>query len=319
MQHLASCQWGVMMHKKEYPRSGFTRFFAIGVLLAAALLTWEFLGPQPGPRHIGRSLLSVLQASLDSRRVKESGAQAYANIIFLHHSTGERLIEAGHLREELRIHGYALWDHGYNFQGLHDPEGIPAGYSYNIPSDNTDPLGLAQILTQPHLPLPTNTLSGLLQHEVILLKSCFTPTSEIADDARLEAYMQAYLDMRTAIANHPEKLFIILTQPPLNPDATHPQQAARARKLADWLASNDFHGELDNLVVFDLFDRLAESDPSAPDFNMLRQEYRDGLDSHPNQLANETIAPVLADFIIQAIERYRQAIREGTFSLHSSS
>lgn len=301
------------------PSPGYTRYFALGVLLAAALLAWEFLGPQPGPRRIGRSLLSAARATIDSRRVRESGAEAYTNIVFLHHSTGEHLIQAGELRARLRTQGYLLWDHGYNFQGLRDPEGIPTGYSYNIPNNNTDPQGLAQVFNQPELPLPVNALSGLLQHDVIMLKSCFTPTSEIADEAQLETYQQAYREMRNVIARHPEKLFILLTQPPLNPASTDSEQAARARRLADWLVSEDFQAGLPNLVVFDLFDRLAESDPTSPDFSMLSQEYRDGLDSHPNWIASKTIAPELADYIVQAIENYRQDMQPGTYSSSSSS
>ncbi len=37
---------------------------------------------------------------------------------------------------------------------------------------------------------------------------------------------------------------------------------------------------------------------------MLRQGYRDGEDSHPNRKANETIAPIFVEFVIDAIEDY---------------
>jgi hypothetical protein len=58
-------------------------------------------------------------------------------------------------------------------------------------------------------------------------------------------------------------------------------------------------------LTFDLFGNLAESDPASLDYNMLRKDYRDGSDSHPNRIANETIGPLFADFVIQAIQNYR--------------
>ena len=58
-------------------------------------------------------------------------------------------------------------------------------------------------------------------------------------------------------------------------------------------------------MVFDLFDRLAVTDGSSPDANMLRPEYRNGGDSHPNTRANEEISSEVADFIQQSIEAFR--------------
>jgi hypothetical protein len=54
-----------------------------------------------------------------------------------------------------------------------------------------------------------------------------------------------------------------------------------------------------------LFDRLAAADGSGAEANMLRPEYRNGGDSHPNTQANEAIAPELARFIEQAVEGSR--------------
>lgn len=104
---------------------------------------------------------------------------------------------------------------------------------------------------------------------------------------------------------HPEKLFLLLTQPPLNPAETDPDEARRARQLADWLMSAEFKGDLANLYVFDLFDRLAVADDRSPEANMLRPEYRNGADSHPNTRANQEIAPAIADFILLSIEKFR--------------
>lgn len=106
-------------------------------------------------------------------------------MVWLHHSVGNNLIEQGGVRELFTAAGYQFWDQGYNWQQLRDPNGRTTGYAYTVPDDNTDPDGLARIFSQPAYDLPLNTLSGLLQHEVILFKSCF-PASAIGTDADLQ-------------------------------------------------------------------------------------------------------------------------------------
>jgi hypothetical protein len=262
-----------------------------------------------GPRRMARIALDTTRAVLDSRRVRSLSQGNYTNLVFLHQSTGANLIREGHMREQLAGSGLQLWDQGYNYLGITDPQGNPAGYSYSVLNDLTDPTALEQIFRQREYALPLNTLSGLLQHEVIILKSCFDPTSRIESDEQLEEYKAAYLEIRQRINEHPEKLFILLTQPPLNPAETDAGQAARARMLADWLISDEFKSGLANLYVFDLFDRLAAAPGSGPEANTLRPEYRDGDDSHPNKRANEEIAPEVAAFIAQAVNEFRDQVR----------
>jgi len=230
----------------------------------------------------------------------------YTNVIFLHHSTGQNLIEQGGVRERFSEAGYQFWDHGYNGEGLRRPDGSYTGYSYWIPGDNTDPDGLAEIFEQRVYPVPLNALSGLLQHEVIVFKSCF-PTSNITSDEQLEQYQDWYLAMRNAMDSHPDRVFIVMSPPPLNPAATTPEAATRARAFADWLTSDAYLDGHANVFAFDLFDHLAEGDPGAPDYSMLRAEYRAGEDSHPNQVANEVVGPVFADSVMEAARSYSEA------------
>jgi hypothetical protein len=275
----------------------------LALFLAARLLA----GYWPGPRALLRMIVNVGRAAADAPAVTAANHGQFTNIVFLHHSTGDNLIAQGALREQFTEAGFAFWDHTYNEQGLRRPDGTPAGYSYSVPADNTDPDGLALIFGQPGAGLPLNTLSGLLQHEVIVLKSCFAPANQIASDAQLSQHKDRYLGMRDAMDRHPDKLFVVATTPPLNPAETNAGEAARAAELARWLASDAFHGGRANIVVFDLYSRLAEGDPAAPDYGMLREEFRDGADSHPNRTANEVIGPQFADFIIDAILRHRAA------------
>jgi hypothetical protein len=256
-------------------------------------------------KSFGRAIVNVIQAAQQQPSVAARQGE-WRDVIFLHHSVGENLIAQGQVRESLAAAGYSFWDQDYNWKGLRDPQGNPTGYSYNVPGDNTDPDGLNNIFSQPIFGLPLNTLSGLMQHDVIAFKSCY-PASAIKSDAQLEQHKAWYLKIREFMDQHPEKLFVVVTQPPLNPAETSPDAAARARLFANWLKSDEFLQSRPNVVTFDLFDRLAERDVAAPDANMLRADYRQGSDSHPTQVANQLVGPQLATFIIEAAEQYRRS------------
>ena len=277
----------------------------IGLVLVLSLVGFLSLralqGRGLGLRSLPRNIISAVRAVNDRQTVSQYNQGKFTNVIFLHHSTGENLILQGGVRELFTQAGYDFWDHGYNPQGLRDPTGKYTGYSYIVPRDNTDPDGMARIFSQRVYDIPINTLSGLLQHEVIIIKSCFAPANNIKSDGQLETYKSWYLGVRDTMDRYPDKTFVIVTSPPLNPAETNSEEATRARAFADWLKSEEFLSGHPNIFTFDLFGNLAEENPAATDFNMLRQTYRNGGDSHPNQLANETIGPVLVDFVTEAI------------------
>ena len=253
-------------------------------------------------------LADLGRAVLDSRSVASYPQGNFTDVVFLHHSVGRNLIEQGGIRNGFAAAGFSFWDHDYNWEGLRYPDGRRAGYSYVIPDEDTDPDGLARIFAQRAYGLPLNALSGLLQHEVIAFKSCY-PASGILSDEQLATYKSHYLSIRDVMDQHRDKIFIVMTPPPLNPVETSLEAAARARAFADWVKSDEYLRGHPNVFAFDLFDALAESDPALPDANMLREPYRLGADSHPNQKANEAIGPVFVDFVLKAVERYRGMAR----------
>jgi hypothetical protein len=75
-----------------------------------------------------------------------------------------------------------------------------------------------------------------------------------------------------------------------------------------WLTSEEYLSGHANITKFDFYDFLAESNPASSEYNMLRDAYRTGTDSHPNQVANQTIGPLLVVFIIDAIEEYKNTM-----------
>jgi hypothetical protein len=225
-------------------------------------------------------------------------------IIFLHHSCGENLINEGGVREGLSAlgadaeHPYEFYDHGYNGDGLRDADGSYTGRDFDVPDDNTDPDGIAAIFSQPLHDPPDNTFSHLMQYDVIAFKSCF-PTSNIGSDEQLEEYRGYYLTARDRMDQYPDKVFIVVTQPPQVPGSSDADEARRARALADWLASDDFLGGHPNAFTFDFFGLLA-----GPD-SFLKPEYRyDDYEGHPNERANREIGPLFVAFIDEAIRSY---------------
>jgi hypothetical protein len=224
-------------------------------------------------------------------------AQA-TRIVFLHHSCGENLINQGDVREGLTALGYEFYDHGYNEEGLRLADGSYTGTNFGVPGDNTDPDGFADIFAQPLHDPPDNTFSHLMQYDVIAFKSCY-PVSNIWGDEQLAEYQSYYLSIRDRMDQYPDKIFVIVTQPPQVPANSDPAEAARARAFVNWLQSDEYLAGHPNVFVFDFFGLLADDD------NFLRPEYRlDEYDGHPNQRANRDIGPLFVAFIDEAIHSY---------------
>lgn len=228
------------------------------------------------------------------------------NLFFLHHSTGDGLVVEGEMRRAVtafntaRGTDFVFWDHGYNGDGLRNPGGEQTGTNYAIPNDNTDPEGLCYLFTSSNTDAAAAREKILANHQVIAFKSCF-PASEIGDDETLERYRTWYLDMRAFFRLHPEKLFVVMSPPPLHRRATSPESAARARTFAQWLGSAEYLDGCPNVACFDLFDRLAGSD------NFLKYGYEldhGSDDSHPNRAANRAVGPAFARFLMEAALAY---------------
>jgi hypothetical protein len=223
----------------------------------------------------------------------------FRRVIFLHHSCGANLIEQGNVRQRLTAPGYEFYDHGYNGDGLVLADGTWTGRNFDVPDDNTNPDGFAVIFAQPLHDPPDNTFSHLMQYDVIAFKSCF-PVSHIESDGQLAEYKSYYLSIRDRMDQYPNKIFIVVTQPPEIPNDTDAAAAARARAFTNWLASDEYLSGHPNVFTFNFFDLLAD-----PGNHMLRVEYRvDEYDAHPNELANRTIGPLFVDFIDRAIRAY---------------
>jgi PKD repeat protein len=97
-----------------------------------------------------------------------------------------------------------------------------------------------------------------------------------------------YKPLEDIFAENPDTIFVYVTAPPLYHTSTNEANARRARIFNNWLKNewlpnyNAAHPELNNAAIFDLFDVLANPDDHPEYPNMLREEYYNGVDDHPN-------------------------------------
>jgi len=248
-------------------------------------------------------------------------------ILFLHHSCGHNLIEQGNVRfwfDSLNTANgtsHEFWDHGYNGDGLRDGDGTWLGYSWNVPEENTYACGFARIF---HQPVDTTACGNFFSHVIdssvlFAFKSCYPACYIDEDDTTWDLtdschqtlfnYTRLYRHIRDVIDIWPDKFFVALTPPPLVPLESDSAMGARSRLFAYWMRETFPYegGAHPNLAVFDFWTMLAENDPTDPEFNCLREEYRnpgDPWDSHPNALANETIGPIFAAFLYNCLNDF---------------
>jgi hypothetical protein len=221
-------------------------------------------------------------------------------LVFIHHSTGEAWLsdDGGGLAMALRDNRYYVSDTNYGWGPEDEDLGGPIG-------DYTDLGNWWNWFNGPH---QADYLSALAwesgqyseysrlakepegENEVILFKSCF-PNSGLggkpgdapfrganplrgqdagSDHMTVANAKGIYADLLPTFASRPDKLFVVITQPPLVKGDTSAAQAANARALATWLATDWLKGYAQsNVAVFDFFNVLTSSTgrTSANDLN----------------------------------------------------
>lgn len=222
-------------------------------------------------------MVLVLQMQIAAAPLPDSAAQADnpnppdnpVKLIFIHHSTGENWLvdDNGGLGKALEKNNYFVSDTNYKW----GPDAI---------GDRTDIYNWVEWFRGPN----TETIMKALlnengqhsnyartladpggENEIILFKSCFPnskirgnpgdpPTSEM--DWSVGYYKYVYNDILKYFATRPDKLFVVITAPPLSDG----EYAANARGLNQWLV-NDWLNEnqytQNNVAVFDFYNILT--------------------------------------------------------------
>lgn len=212
-------------------------------------------------------------------------------LIFIHHSCGQNWIEDsnGGLGISLMNNNYFVSDTNYGW----GPADTDAGYE-NI-GDHTD---IGQWYSWFAGPNAATYLSALYteygqnstysristdpggENEIIMFKSCF-PNSQLGgspDDPPTEGdnplrgqnsssefhtvanAKGIYNDILAYFATRQDKLFVVITAPPLRQRETDAEHAANARAFNDWLVNDWLTGYThNNVVVFDFYNVLTSN------------------------------------------------------------
>lgn len=195
-------------------------------------------------------------------------------VLFIHRSVGRNLLKDGGLAQLI-----VKADSSIDFKDIDNNK------QKGVPGDDTKPADYAKYFS-----------NNSCDEDLVIIKSCY-PNNAIKSDQGLEQLKESYSAIISGYLKNSKGKLLIMTTPALRPLHTNPEEAARARELAEWLKVL----KTDNRVsIFDFYDLLAEpkGDKHA---NMLRRQYmRLGpWDNHPNKAASRHIAPILAKKIVE--------------------
>ena len=228
-------------------------------------------------------------------------------LIFIHHSTGENWLTDGYgdLGRTLDQNNYFVSDTNYGW----GPDAI---------GDRTDIPNWTEWFANPNTPTYMNALfNETEQHasytrtlndpggenEIIMFKSCF-PNSALEgspndppgtyEELSVSGAKYIYNTILPFFATRPDKLFIIITAPPLS-DGTYSENARAFNNwlLNDWLRDNNY--TLNNVAVFDFYNILT--DPNA------HHHFKDGQIEHVLGSSNTLYYPSSDDHPSEAGSR----------------
>ncbi len=113
------------------------------------------------------------------------------------------------------------------------------------------------------------------ENEIVMFKSCFPnsdlygnpddpPRDEPNDQYTVANAKAVYNEILTYFATRQDKLFVVITAPPLMESATAPGRAANARAFNTWLLNDWLDGYAhDNVAVFDYYNVLTSNGGDA--------------------------------------------------------
>ncbi|MEW6050269.1 MAG: hypothetical protein AB1644_04305 [Candidatus Zixiibacteriota bacterium] len=218
-------------------------------------------------------------------------------MVYLHHSVGKGFLYDGGLRDSLAQLGVAVKGATYG-----DEVGQNTDMCDWTTKFTADMQRIFMFKAHPNLYYTDGKTN-----DIVMFKSCY-PNSYVESEGSgagnptdkkrtTENYKAAFASISKEMQKYPDKLFVYMTYPPMAAPETNPEAAKRGRAFNQWLMGEylpSYKKEtgLDNFVIFDLFDILADSN------NVLRDEYRreNPKDSHPNLKGNQEVARRFMEF-----------------------
>lgn len=216
-------------------------------------------------------------------------------LIFIHHSTGQNWLADGNgnLGKWLNQNNYFVSDTNYGW-GDPDPDGgsgpigdhTDIGHWYNWFVGARSHFFLSDLFaeSQQHCSYSRRAVTPPGENAIIMFKSCFpnsnldgqpsdpptTGSNPLRGQGAGSAFMTVgnakgiYIDILKYFKTRPDKLFIVITAPPLARGDTTSAQAANARGLNTWLAKSWLKNyPYKNVAVFDFYNVLTSNGGNA--------------------------------------------------------
>ncbi|MEW6404528.1 MAG: carbohydrate binding domain-containing protein [Chloroflexota bacterium] len=218
-------------------------------------------------------LLSIGAAPQSQQDASSDPPDEVVKLIFIHHSTGENWLTDGYgdLGRTLGENNYFVSDTNYGWgpDGIGDRTDIPNWIEWF--ASNTTPTYMDALFNENEQHSSyTRTLDDPGgENEIIMFKSCF-PNSALEgnpndlpgtyEEMTVSGAKYVYNTILQYFGTRPDKLFIVITAPPLS-DPTYAENARAFNEwlVNDWLRENDY--SLNNVAVFDFYNVLT--DPNA--------------------------------------------------------
>ncbi len=213
------------------------------------------------------ALASPLEQAGDS-----NPPQGLVKLIFIHHSTGENWLTDGYgnLGLALADNNYYVSDTNYGWgpNGIGDRTDIPDWEEWFRSGDTETYMKALFNEGEQNADYTRTTSDPGGENQIIMFKSCF-PNSDLegspddlpTPDGWLSVGHAKYVynEILNYFGQHPEKLFVVITAPPLS----NRSNAANARAfnlwlMNDWLDENDY--AYNNVAVFDFYNVLTGKD-----------------------------------------------------------
>ena len=193
-------------------------------------------------------------------------------LIFIHHSTGENWLrdDYGQLGQTLAANNYFVSDTNYGWgpNGIGDHTDIPNWTDWFRSADTPTYMAALFAEAEQHSSYTRTQADPGGENQVVMFKSCFpnsalegNPSDPPSADGGLSVGHAKYVynEILKYFATRPDKLFVVITAPPLQ-DGTY---AANARAfnqwlINDWLAENAYRQT--NVAVFDFYNVLTGPD-----------------------------------------------------------
>jgi len=254
-------------------------------------------------------------------------------LIFIHHSCGENWLHDsdGGLGIALRNNNYFVSDTNYEWGPMSIGDNTDIGHWYEWFVGSNSSTYITALYNESSQNSSYSRLSNDPggENKIIMFKSCFpnshlggsptdTPTignNPLRGQDSSSQHMTVanakgiYNDLLAYFSNHQDRLFVVITAPPLTANDTDSAHAANARALNNWLV----HGWLtgyghDNVAVFDFYNVLTGSNNHHRFINGAVEHVistasntsayaSDPWNSHPNSIGNQKATAEFIDLL----------------------